>query len=86
MSRYYFHVDDGEELPDTLGLELPSLAAAKCEAVRCASRLICDDAERFWNAGELQMTVANEKGLTLFALALTLAAVDAPAVRIARTA
>ena len=84
MARYYFHIEDGSNISDTLGMELSSLAAAKCEALRYASRVICDDAERFWDAGEFQMIVANESGLTLFSLALSLTAVDAPAIRMAR--
>ena len=86
MARYYFNVDDGSDLPDTLGMELSSLAAAKCEALRYASRLICDEAQRFWDAGELQMTVADEKGLTLFSIHLSLTAVEAPSIRTSRRA
>ena len=65
MGRYYFNIDDGSNIRDTLGMDLPALAAAKCEAVRYASRLICDDAEHFWDAGVFQMTVSDEKGLTI---------------------
>jgi Domain of unknown function (DUF6894) len=84
MGRYYFNVDDGSNIRDTLGMDLPALAAAKCEAVRYASRLICDDAEHFWDAGVFQMTVSDEKGLTIFALTLTLAADEAPVTRTAQ--
>jgi hypothetical protein len=86
MPRFYFHIEDGSEVIDDLGRELSSVAAAKCEALRYASRLICDDAQRFWDVGEFQMTVANEKGLTLFSLALTLTAVDAPSIRTSQRA
>jgi hypothetical protein len=81
MHRFYFHIQDGSQIIDDLGMELSSVTAAKCEAARYASRLICDEAERFWDAGELQMTVADETGLILFSLTLTLTAVDAPAIR-----
>ena len=86
MPRFYFHIEDDSEIIDDLGTELSSNAAAKCEALRYASRLICDEAERYWDAGEFQMTVADENGLTLFSLALTLTAVDAPSIRMARRA
>lgn len=86
MPRYYFHIDDGTDIVDTLGMELPGLAAAKCEAVRYASKLICDEAQGFWDAGEFQMTVADEKRLTLFSINLTLTAVDAPSIRMGRRA
>ncbi|WP_156029716.1 DUF6894 family protein [Sphingomonas sp. URHD0057] len=86
MPRFYFHIEDGSGIVDDLGMELSGIAAAKCEALRYASRLICDEAERFWDAGELQMTIADEKGLTLFSLALSLTAVDAPAIQMSQRA
>ena len=43
MPRFFFHVEDR---PDDEGTELPSVAAAKCEAVRYAGKLICDEATR----------------------------------------
>ena len=86
MPRYYFHIEDSSNVPDTLGMDLPSLAAAKCEAVRYASKLICDEAQGFWDAGEFQMTVADEKGLTLFSINLTLTAVDAPSIQMGQRA
>ena len=70
MARYYFHIEDGAQLPDQLGMELSSLDLAKCEAVRYAGRLICDHAADFWDAGDWNLTVANEAGLTLFTLQL----------------
>lgn len=73
MHRYFFHV---EGQPDDLGMELPTIAAAKCEAVRYAGTLICEEAERFWDAAEFNMTVADENGLTLFTL--TLIGTEAP--------
>lgn len=75
MHRYFFHV---EGQPDDLGMELPSLAAAKCEAVRYAGKLICDEAERFWDAGEFTLTVADERDLVLFSL--TLLGHEAPSI------
>ena len=67
MDRYFFHL---EGQPDDLGIELPSLAAAKCEAVRYAGNLICNEAERFWDTGEFSLTVTDCRNLTLFALTL----------------
>ena len=76
MHRYFFHV---EGRPDDLGMELASIAAAKCEAVRYAGRLICDEAERFWEAAEFMLTATDERGLVLFSL--TLSGIEAPAIR-----
>ena len=59
MARYYFNIDDGMAIDDDLGMELSSLAAAKCEAVSYAGRLICEHAGEFWNSGDWIMTVTN---------------------------
>lgn len=75
MPRYYFQV---EGPPDDLGAELPDLAAAKCEAVRYAGRLICEEADKFWDTADFTMTVTDENGLVLFSL--TLSGTEAPAI------
>lgn len=79
MARYYFNIDDGSGLENTLGMELSSLAAAKCEAVSYAGRLICDHAGEFWNSGDWSMTVTDGKGLSLFSLQLV--ATESPSIR-----
>jgi hypothetical protein len=76
VPRFYFHVEGG---PDELGLELPSIAQAKCEAARYAGHLLCDAAEGFWDTAEISMRVANENGLVLFTI--TISGTDAPAIR-----
>ena len=42
MPRYFFHVDNGEFIPDETGTELPDLYAARREAVRSAGEMIDD--------------------------------------------
>jgi hypothetical protein len=79
MARYYFHIEDGSAILDDLGMELASLAEAKCEAVRYAGSLICDHAGEFWNSGDWTMTVTNEAGVSLFSLALV--GTESPSVR-----
>ena len=74
--RYFFHF---QHSTDTEGAELERLAEAKCEAVRRAGKLICDSAERFWDAGEFSMSVTDDAGLVLFTL--TLWAAEAPAIQ-----
>ena len=76
MSRFFFHTDD---MPDDEGLELPSIADAKCEAVRYAGSLICDRAAKFWDTADLKITVSDERGLLLFILQFT--GTEAPAIR-----
>jgi hypothetical protein len=65
MPKFHFHLD-GER--DEQGLNLPDLAAAKCEALEFASRHICDAANAFWDREEWLLSVADESGLTLFQL------------------
>ena len=60
-------------------VELSSIAAAKCEAVRFAGRLICDEAERFWDSAEFNMTVSDDSGLSLFTLDFR--GLESPAIR-----
>lgn len=66
MPRFHFNVD-GAAGTD---VELPSIASAKCEAVRYVGQLICDSADTFWDAHEFQMTVIDESGMALFSLHL----------------
>ena len=75
MQRFVIQVDDG---PDK-AIEAGSLAQAKCEAVRYAGQLICDQADRFWDTADLSMTVTDENGLVLFTLQFL--GTDAPAIR-----
>jgi hypothetical protein len=75
MPRYFFHLEGRPEE----GTDLPDLATAKCEAVRFAGTIICDEADQFWDAPEFSMIVTDEKGLLL--LNLTLCGTEAPAIR-----
>jgi hypothetical protein len=76
VPRFFFHVEGS---PDNLGLELPSIAQAKCEAARYAGHLLCDAADSFWATAEFNMQVANETGLVLFTI--TISGTDAPVIR-----
>ena len=76
MPRFYFQVEGPS---DDFAMDLPNVAAAKCQAVHYAGRLICDQANRFWDKGDFTMTVTDEMGLVLFSLVLT--GVDAPVIR-----
>ena len=66
MPRYFFHIEGCPR--DDEGVEVETLAQAKCEAVDMAGRLICEESNTFWEKREWAMTVANERGLTLFSL------------------
>ena len=78
MSRYYFHVRDGESFIDLQGTELPDLAAARREAVRFASSLLADKPDKFWDSSEWTLRVADQTDLTLFEL--TFFATESPAI------
>ena len=75
MQSFYFRVEGHSE---DLGMELPSVASAKCEALQYATKLICDQGERFWESGRFHMTVADDADVILFSLVLI--GIDAPAV------
>jgi len=43
MPRFYFHIHNSVEIRDPEGVELPSLIAARSEAVIAARALMADD-------------------------------------------
>jgi uncharacterized protein DUF6894 len=65
MPMFHFHTDD---LHDDDGHVLPNVNSAKCEAIKLAAQMICDQADDFWDRAEWSMTVTDERGLTLFQL------------------
>ena len=80
MPRFYFQVEGST--PDAGGVEIPTVTEAKCEAARFAGRMLCDEAEQFWEKGSsTTVTVSDEKGLTLFMVAIS--GIEAPAIRTA---
>ena len=48
MPRYFFHVDNGEFIPDPSGTELPDIQAARVEAVQAAGEMINEKGQSFW--------------------------------------
>jgi hypothetical protein len=68
MPRFFFHIHDGQFLPDREGTELLNLREAKVQAVRLAGELLRDGNEAFWDGEEWQLEVTDEKGLVLFTL------------------
>jgi hypothetical protein len=76
MPRFHFNVHDGYSKSDHEGTELPDWKAARTEAIRLAGMLILDEAERIAREPDWHMDVADEQGLILFRLDLTI--VEAP--------
>lgn len=68
MSRYFFHVDNGESHIDAEGMELSSLDSAREHAVSYFAELLRDSARSFWDKGDWQMRVTDDRGLVFFTL------------------
>ena len=66
MPRYHFTLGDGAVYLDPDGIELPDLGAARIEAVRYASEWLHDHPDEIWRDGSLQVTVSDERSLSLF--------------------
>ena len=81
MPRFFFHTNHPSEqnVQDDVGRDFPSIHAAKCEAVCYAGRLLCDSGEHFWDKGDFDLTVTDEKGLILFTMRVV--GTEAPAIR-----
>lgn len=68
MPRYFFHVHDGERLPDYVGSELPNLEAAKKMAVQLSGKLLSERPDVFWNGEEWSLDCCDPTDLVLFTL------------------
>jgi hypothetical protein len=79
MPRYFFHIEDHSPVQDDEGIELDSLADAKCAAVKLAGQHICDAAGTFWDVQEWKLTATDEDGLTQFSLHFI--GIEAPVIR-----
>lgn len=75
MPQYHFNVA-GDPSSDTEGTELKDVAEAKCEAVKLAGRLICEQPGDFWGGHDWKLTVSDDSGMILFSLHVI--GVDAP--------
>ncbi len=68
MSVYYFEIADTEPAIPCVGEELPSLASARCFALKYAGRLICEQGPAIWNGEDWVMTITDANRLTLFTI------------------
>lgn len=62
MPRYYFHVHDGYSSIDNEGTELPSLNAAREEAVQTAAGILRDSSQKLWAGEPWRLEVADGAG------------------------
>ena len=74
MPRYFFHVVDGEFIPDLNGMECATFEKAKDEAVRVAGAKLKDQGLKLWRTGRFDMFVCHEQNKTR--LRLSFQAVD----------
>ena len=70
MPRFFFHVRDGQDLPDTEGTELPNLAAVRTEALKASGEMLRDNKGRaeFWSGHDWTMNVHDEAGRPVLTL------------------
>lgn len=82
MPRYFFHTNHPRELAlqDDEGFEFDSVQEAKGQAVAYAGRLLCDNSGKFWDAGDFELIVTDDRGLILFSMRVI--GTEAPAIRI----
>jgi hypothetical protein len=64
MTKFFFHVVNGEFIPDTHGLECANLGEAKDNAVRIAGEMLRDQGLQLWRTGHFDMFVCDEKNRT----------------------
>ena len=70
MPRYFFNVVDGREIRDELGTELPSLDAAREEALQASVELLraLKRKSEFWAGDAWIMNVTDEAGRAVLTL------------------
>lgn len=73
MPQYFFDIADAYPAVPCEGVNLPSLAAARCYALRYAGDTLCDQNPAFWDADEWVLTVSDAHHLTLFTLTVSTA-------------
>ena len=68
LPRYFFNVTDGADSPDSEGIVLPDLAAARTQAITTAGELLRERGGSFWTGTEWRMTVLDQAGTTVCSL------------------
>jgi len=68
MPRYFFHIHNGSERPDTEGTDLAGMGQVRSEAVRLTGEILRDMGGRFWRHPEWTLTVTDETGVEVLGL------------------
>ena len=64
MSKFFFHVINGEFIPDTHGIECANPDEVKDNAVRIAGEMLHDQELDLWRTGHFDMFVSDEQNKT----------------------
>jgi hypothetical protein len=62
MTRYFFHVANGRDMPDPEGSEFSEMTAVREAALRTAGELLREGGDAFWQGHEWRMQVLDEDG------------------------
>jgi len=69
MARYFFHIQDGKQIRDEEGAELPDLQAVRDCAVKTAGDMLSDGGGAdLWSGHEWRMIVTDEAGREVLVL------------------
>ena len=68
MTRYFFHIHNGQEIPDESGTVLPGVKEAREEAVKTAGELLRGDGRDFWEGPDWTMQVTDATGVPVFTI------------------
>jgi hypothetical protein len=64
LPRYFFHVINGDFIPDSEGIECADGDQVKGEAVRIAGEMLRDQGIKLWRTGRYDMFVTDERNRT----------------------
>ncbi len=70
MTRYYFHVHDGIDMPDDEGTEFADDGAALAAAVVAAGGMLRDLGAKYWEHSDWWLEVTDQAGATVCKLDL----------------
>jgi hypothetical protein len=65
MPRYFFHIEEGEDLPDDEGTELTDATTARAQAIMTAGQILKDLGQQVWDGEAWTMTVVDETGVRI---------------------
>jgi hypothetical protein len=78
MPRYFFNIQDGQDIPDNTGTVCADPVEARAQAVIATGALLRDLGARFWPDADWRMHVTDDQGATVCDLRIS-GTVDAAA-------